>query len=56
MGKDVVDVSEPKKKKMKVSPVSSPLKLSSKVAVARPDLSKLSVKGSKEKKAKLSRL
>ena len=56
VGKDVVDVSEPKKKKIKVSPVSSPLKLSSKVAVARPDLSKLAVKGSKDKKAKLSRL
>ena len=53
---DIVDGGEPKKKKVKASPISSPLKLSSKVAMARPDLSKLAVKGSREKKAKLSRL
>jgi len=56
VSKDAVDRSEPKKKKAKVSSISSPLKLSSKVAVARPDLSKLAVKGSREKKAKLNRL
>jgi len=56
VSKEVVDGSEPRKKKLKVGPNSSPLKLSSKVAVAKPDLSKLAVTGSREKKAKLSRL
>jgi len=56
VSKEVVDGSEPRKKKVKVGPNFSPLKLSSKAAVAKPDLSKLAVMGSKEKKAKLSRL
>ena len=56
VSKEVVDGSEPRKKKVKVGPNSSPMKLSSKVAVARPDLSKLAVVGSREKKAKLSKL
>ena len=54
---DVADGNELKKKKVKVGPLSSPLKLSSKVPVARPDLRKLGVNGtSKEKRAKLDRL
>jgi len=54
---DIVDGNELKKKKVKVGPLSSPLKLSSKVPVARPDLRKLGVNGtSKEKRAKLDRL
>ena len=54
---DVADGNELKKKKVKAGPLSSPLKLSSKVPVARPDLRKLGVNGtSKEKRAKLDRL
>jgi len=53
---EVVDGSEPRKKKAKADTNSSPLKLSSKAAVVRPDLHKLAGVGSREKKAKLNRL
>ena len=45
-----------KKKRLKASPLSSPMKLTSKVPVVRPDLSKLAGNSKNEKKAKLGRL
>ena len=53
---DSVDGSEPKKKRLKASPLSSPMKLTSKVPVVRPDLSKLAGNSKNEKRAKLGRL